>query len=157
MKGFINHDIFLIGVLLLMTLETPFIVAFSTTKCDHSEIEKHLKTTLNCIMKSQNKNMNAFLDLSHNEIASLKDGATNDTTGEWCELVDEEIACFTDNLGTCFNAKITDEFAVLMEWYYNKQPYMSCNRIEGLSKDKLKIKPKILLETIKKILQALRI
>merc|ERR1719242_1136558 len=76
-------------------------------------------------MKSQNKNMNAFLDLSHNEIASLKDGAINDTTAEWCELVDEEIACF--------NAKITDEFAVLMEWYYNKQPYMSCNRIEGLS------------------------
>jgi len=98
MKGIVDHYHFIVVVLFLITIQTPFIVAFSTPKCDHSEIEKHLKTTLNCIMKSQNKNMKAFLDLSHNEIASLKDGATNDTTAEWCELVDEEIACFTDNL-----------------------------------------------------------
>ena len=84
--------------------------------------------------------MKAFLDLSHNEIASLKDGATNDTTAEWCELVDEEIACFTDNLGTCFNKKITDEFSVLMEWYYNKQPYMECNRLEGDNKEEIERK-----------------
>ena len=156
MKGSINHNFFLAGVFFLISLETPFIVAFSTTKCDHSEIEKHLKTTLNCIMKSQNKNMKAFLDLSHNEIASLKDGATNDTTAEWCELVDEEIACFTDNLGTCFNQKITDEFAVLMEWYYNKQPYMSCNRIEGLSKEEIENKAKDIVRNYKEDISSLK-
>merc|ERR1712038_327287 len=107
-------------------------------------------------MKSQNKNMKAFLDLSHNEIASLKDGGTNDTTAEWCELVDEEIACFTDNLGTCFNQKITDEFAVLMEWYYNKQPYMSCNRIEGLSKEEIENKAKDIVRNYKEDISSLK-
>jgi len=156
MKGIVNYNYFIVGVLFLITLETPFIVAFSTPKCDHSEIEKHLKTTLNCIMKSQNKNMKAFLDLSHNEIASLKDGATNDTTAEWCELVDEEIACFTDNLGTCFNKQITDEFSVLMEWYYNKQPYMSCNRIEGLSKEEIEKKAKDIVRNYKEDVSSLK-
>ena len=135
MEGFIYKQFALLVLLLLVTLENPFVSAFSTTKCDHKQLEKHLKATLNCVMKSQNKNMDAFLNLNATQIAGMKNRQTD--TSEWCELIDEEIACFTDNLGTCFDQTISSDLATLMEWSYNKQPYMECNRIEGLSKEEI--------------------
>ena len=156
-REFIKHKSVFVIVLLLIALEARLGSAFSTKKCEHNQIEKHLKTTLNCIMKSQNKNMKTFLAMSENEIANMKNQPNiTDATSEWCELIDEEIACFTDNLGSCFNKEIQDEFATLMEWYYNKQPYMNCKRIEGLSKDEIEKKAKDIIKNYKQDVESLK-
>jgi len=154
--AFVKNRVFLVFVLLVISLETQFSVAFSTTKCDHNQIEEHLKTTLNCIMKSQNKNMKSFLAMSESEIAILKDQQNSTGNQEWCELIDEEISCFTDNLGTCFNNQIQNEFATLMEWYYNKQPYMNCKRIEGLSKTEIEKNAKDIIKNYKEDIDSLK-
>ena len=155
MEGeFIKHKFFFVVVFLL--LEARFGSAFSTQKCEHNQIETHLKTTLNCIMKSQNKNMKSFLAMSESEIVNMKDQQNSTGNSEWCDLIDEEIACFTDNLGTCFNKAVQDEFATLMEWYYNKQPYMNCKRIEGLSKEEIEKKAKDIIKNYKQDVESLK-
>jgi len=154
MEGLKHYNVFFLAIVLLITLETLCVSGFSTKNCNHDQIEKHLKTTLNCVMKSQSKNMKEFLQLNTTHIASMKDQKAN--TSEWCELIDEEIDCFTNNLGTCFNEKINSEFAIIMEMYYNEQPYMECNRIEGLSKSEINAKGKEIVQNYKEDVKGLK-
>ena len=154
MEGFKQYNFYCLAIFLITTFEILCVSGFSTKNCDHDQIEKHLKSTLNCVMKSQTKNMKEFLQLNETHIATLKTQKAN--TSEWCELIDEEIDCFKHNLGRCFNEKITSEFAILMEWYYNKQPYMECNRIEGLSKAEIEAKGKEIVQNYKEDVNELK-
>lgn len=154
MEGLLHGKHFIVSVVLLITLNSSCVLSFSTQSCTHEQIETHLKTTLNCVMKSQNRNMKSFLAMDNAQIAKLKEHSTNTT--EWCELIDEEIECFTKNLGTCFNKKLTSDFAILMEWYYNKQPYMECNRLEGDNKEEIERKGKAIIKNYKKDIESLK-
>ena len=154
MEGLLYGKHFIVSVVLLIALNSSCVLSFSTQSCTHDQIEKHLKTTLNCVMKSQNRNMKSFLAMDNAQIAKLKEHSSNTT--EWCELIDEEIECFTKNLGTCFNKKLTSDFAILMEWYYNKQPYMECNRLEGDNKEEIERKGKAIIKNYKKDIESLK-
>lgn len=154
MEGLLHGKHFIVSAVLLITLNSSCVLSFSTQSCTHEQIETHLKTTLNCVMKSQNRNMKSFLAMDNAQIAKLKEHSTNTT--EWCELIDEEIECFTKNLGTCFNKKLTSDFAILMEWYYNKQPYMECNRLEGDNKEEIERKGKAIIKNYKKDIESLK-
>ena len=124
MEGLLYGKYVIVTVLLLILLGSSCVSSFSTQACTHDQIEKHLRTTLNCIERS-------------NRIA-MDNGIQNGTsTTEWCGLMDAEIECFTKNLGTCFNKNMTSDFAILMEWEIHDNN--TCNRIKGDNKKEIEL------------------
>jgi len=140
MRCFTYYTQVIKALFLLFSFDTSFVSGFSTQKCSHEQIETHLKSILNCRVKSQSKfNINdAFFKQATDQTAGIEQNGTKII--DWCELIDEDISCFIDNIGTCFDQKISNDFAIIMEWTYNKQPYIECNRIKGLTKDEIKRK-----------------
>ena len=142
-----NNKVFFVSLLLVIVLEEPFVKAFSSTKCNHIEIEAHLKSTLNCMMKSQNKKMAEFSELQKTIIATIKDQHINESgistkneTTELCELFEEEITCFTNHLGECLNKEVKNDLAEVMEYYLGKQRYISCRLMKGVDKEEVEKK-----------------
>merc|ERR1719242_1961063 len=105
-------------------------------------------------MKSQNRNMKSFLAMDNAQIAKLKEHSSNTT--EWCELIDEELSVLPKILEHVSTKKLTSDFAILMEWYYNKQPYMECNRLEGDNKEEIERKGKAIIKNYKKDIESLK-
>ena len=144
MELFLNNKVFFVRLLLMIFLEEPFVQAFSSTKCSHIQIETHVKLTLNCIMKSQNKKVKEFSELQKNIKAVTKDQhlnksrtSVNNETTELCGLFDEEITCFTDYLGECLDKEVTNDLAEVMEYYLDRQHYIGCSLMKGGDKEEV--------------------
>ena len=139
MEGSLYGKYVNVSVLLLILLNSSCVSSFSTQACTHDQIEKHLRTTLNCIMATDDS-----------QVAEMKGHKTNTT--EWCELMDAEIECFTKNLGTCFNKDMTSDFAILMEWalYDNN----TCNRIDGDYRGEIDRKKEEIINKLKKDIES---
>ena len=143
----------IVSVLLLLTMHYSCVLSFSTQSCTHDQIEKHLKTSFNCVMISQNRIMKSFLAMDNAQIAKMKEHGIDIT--ESCEMIDEKIDCFSKNIGTCFDKKIAGDFALLMEYHYNKQPCVECNRLEGYNKEEIERKAKLIIMNYKKDIESL--
>ena len=139
----------IVTALLLIILSSSCVSSFSTQACTHDEMEQHLRSTLNCIMRSNRRAMDN--GIQYTDIHTIKEYKNSTNTPEWCELMDEEIECFTKHLGTCFDKKMTSDFAIWMKWEIIDNN--TCNRIKGDNKKEIELNGK---DNLKKDIESLK-
>ena len=123
-------------------LQETFVFAFSTSKCNHYEIENSLKATLNCIMWCLDDNVeDEMLQINTTQYLRSNESSTGPISSRQ-KIIDDLHCCIHINLEPCFEEKVLNELS--FHTFHNfmnrtKQPQIICNEQTNVKENQLKI------------------
>ena len=84
----------------------------NTQKCTHNELRSKLQCTINCLMKIQPETDYRYDYLAEGETNAM----AKSTLNEFCGITGDVTECFTQRLGTCFDAELTADLSMMLDF-----------------------------------------
>ena len=120
------------------------VLGFQTPHCTHEQLEAKLAEYFKCTAQHANKELDAIFGQSqdHQNNIALR-----------CSFLDQEIACFKDNIVACFDEELSNDVATLLDYSYKGLPYVQCKRIDGIRGGRVEGKVLSIVEKYKQYIQ----
>ena len=133
-------------IILLVGLQIPCVLCFATKKCNHRQIETHLKETITCMVVSSDTKNDTKKGFKLQSFQLSEEHEEAKEVNEDCTLIDKVISCWTDHVGLCFDEDMNKDFITLIQWNFIGDPINKCEEIDGLDKNQISNKASNLLQ-----------